>query len=58
MTTLLFLIVLGLLFRLTWAANQRSLSALALSRRADAQHQLVLMGHPRGIYGDYPPAQL
>jgi hypothetical protein len=52
------LIIIGPLFRLLWAKYRRDRSSAALSRRADEQHYWVLCGHPCGIYGDYPPAQL
>ncbi|OOL32601.1 hypothetical protein GQ85_06355 [Rhodococcus rhodochrous] len=32
--------------------------AVALARRADAQHQAYLNGHPYGTYGDYRPSDL
>lgn len=53
MTTipLLYLIVLGLIFRVLWAKNKRNLAAEALARRADTEHQWVLSGDPRGIFG-------
>lgn len=32
--------------------------AVQLARRADAQHEAYLNGHPYGIYGDYRPSDL
>ncbi|MHC3366581.1 hypothetical protein ACYAFX_03495 [Rhodococcus aetherivorans] len=32
--------------------------AVALARRADAQHEAYLNGHPYGTYGDYRPSDL
>lgn len=38
--------------------NAETARRSSLAARADTQHERYLEGDPRGIYGDYPPADL
>jgi hypothetical protein len=57
----LLLLVAGVWLLSRWldardAARDAALAAIAA--RADEQHALILAGDDRGVYGDYPPAEM
>lgn len=53
------LVVLGLfLWLLVWCVRSgRRKAAKELVRHADIEHQWVLRGDPRGVYGQFSPAE-
>ena len=55
-------VVFGLLLWLAFYAarrvDARENARIAMVARADQQHAWALAGDPRGLYGDYPPAEL
>jgi hypothetical protein len=57
------IIVLGYLCTKAWKRRAADAAALTaglaeIAARADLQHELFMEGDPRGVYGEYPPAQL
>lgn len=41
-----------------WGSDDPKIIAAALAHRADVQHALVCAGDVRGVFGDYPPAEI
>lgn len=45
-------------FWLSEKVRDRKLRGRELARDAEHQHAAFLAGHPKGIFGNYPPAEL
>jgi hypothetical protein len=54
---LCYIAALALLIWTIRATDQAHTRRKAISHRADTQHRMYLAGDPRGVYGDYPPAE-
>jgi hypothetical protein len=54
---ILIVLAVGMLCWATWSdIRERQQARAALLARADAQHEAVLRGDDRGVYGRFPPA--